>query len=539
MKIDKTTGRIEFGSITVSPETLAEEVQSRCHDMILQINGTAPDKKVILQNEAYWVRLNFNADKLSRIDFTPLCAGKPTDDYDDLYELLGWLYQDYGKQFGAPFWKASAFSGGELEEPPIGGLSLVHPAHGFLQKTFRQQYKQFYELYPCFSLLQKCLLWLPPLVLIFAWLWPVNNGVTRRLIVLGAWGVFIEILSGAYWLWQKKSKWCFVLIPVLIGLLTWVFVPALHYTPLFDKLQDSYVAELRSYDGTRYLWGGESRFGIDCSGLPRKAIRNALLKTGLKEMNRDFLFLALKNWWFDTSAKALAQGYRDYCFPLNLAGTVASAPEKALKPGDLAITDDGVHVMVYLAPDEWISADPGQGKVVIEHPSESKNPWFVRPVHFYRFSLLRNAEIYVGSRAEHLENAWLSFLKGSQTGCCLSTPDTYAENPHWNVFVSYGRDYTLSFLAERLDSKAATGHFFCGLSKMNEGEVALVCLERVAGRSILKYSGRSPALKKIIADADGLAAPYFYVVDRIQKNPEALDAVRDYLLESEKSEVKK
>ena len=46
MKIDKTTGRIEFGSITVSPETLAEEVQSRCHDMILQINGTAPDKKI-------------------------------------------------------------------------------------------------------------------------------------------------------------------------------------------------------------------------------------------------------------------------------------------------------------------------------------------------------------------------------------------------------------------------------------------------------------------------------------------------------------
>lgn len=90
-----------------------------------------------------------------------------------------------------------------------------------------------------------------------------------------------------------------------------------------------------------------------------------------------------------------------------------------------------------------------------------------------------------------------------------------------------------------MDSKAATGHFFCGLPKMNEGEVALVCLERVSGRSILKYSGRSPALKKIVADADGLAAPYFYVVDRIQKNPEALDASRDYLFESEKSEVKK
>ncbi len=117
--------------------------------------------------------------------------------------------------------------------------------------------------------------------------------------------------------------------------------------------------------------------------------------------------------------------------------------------------------------------------------------------------------------------------------------DTYAKNPHWNVFVSYGRDYTLSFLAERLESQAATGHFFCGSPKMNEGEIALVCLERIPGKSILKYSGNSPALKKIIVNSNGLAAPYFYVVSEILKNPEALDAVRDYLLESEKSEAKK
>ena len=389
MKIDKTTGVIEFGSISVSPETMAENIKSRYRDFILRTNGVAPDEKIVLQNDGYWLRLKFNADKLTRIDFTPLCDGKPTDDYDDLYELLIFLCQDYGEQPGAPFWEKDIFSGGDLEEPPIGGLSFVRPVHGVLQKTFHQQYKRFCELHPCFSLLQKCLLWLPPLVLILAWLWPVNNGITRWSIVLGALGVFIEILLGVYWFWQRKSKWCFVLIPVLIVLLAWMFVPALYYTTLFDKLQDSYVAELRTYDRTRYLWGGENRFGIDCSGLPRKAMRNALLTTGLKEMNRDFLLLALKNWWFDASAKALAEGYRDYVRPLNLAGTVAAAPEKELNPGDLAITDDGVHVMVYLGPDEWISADPGQGKVVIEHPSESKNPWFVRPVHFYRWSIFR------------------------------------------------------------------------------------------------------------------------------------------------------
>ena len=89
-----------------------------------------------------------------------------------------------------------------------------------------------------------------------------------------------------------------------------------------------------------------------------------------------------------------------------------------------------------------------------------------------------------------METAWQYFQKGSQSGCCLSTPDTYAKNPLFS-------------------------------------------------RSILKYSGRSPALKKIIAEAEGLAAPYFYVLDRIQKNPEALDAGRNDLLESEKSELMK
>ena len=517
MKIDRQTGQLDFGSISVKPRMTAGEVRKHYVEFV----RFSEDERLILQNEEYWLQLLFEKNMLVQIDFAEIRDGKPTDDGDDSGEMRMALEHLYGNTPGASHWTLQYFPG-HVPNGPVDGWSFrlaeLVPAEG--------------KIVPCLAAVKaknwkKYWWWLPPLVL------------TRWLIVLGAWGVFIEILSGAYWLWQKKSKWCFVLIPVLIGLLTWVFVPALHYTPLFDKLQDSYVAELRSYDGTRYLWGGENRFGIDCSGLPRKAIRNALLKTGLKEMNRDFLFLALKNWWFDTSAKALAQGYRDYCFPLNLAGTVASAPEKALKLGDLAITDDGVHVMVYLAPDEWISADPGQGKVVIEHPSELKNPWFVRPVHFFRFTLLKNAEIRSGARAKSMKTAWQNFLKGSQSGCCLSTPDIYAKNPHWNVFVSYGRDYTLSFLAERLDSKAATGHFFCGLPKMNEGEVALVCLEHISSRSILKYSGRSPALKKIIADADALAAPYFYVVDRIQKNPEALDVVRNYLLESEKSVVKK
>ena len=383
------------------------------------------------------------------------------------------------------------------------------------------------------------LLGIAPVILLLAWLCPVNNGITRWLIVFATIGVLADIAFIADLLWRRKRKWVYVFLLAAAGVIAGLLAPGLSSTPLFARLRNQYVQELRSYEGTRYLWGGENRFGIDCSGLPRKAMRNALVITGLKNGNSDFILSALKNWWFDASAKALSEGDRNYVYPLNVSGMVKESPTYFLQPGDLAITDDGVHVMVYLSPNEWISADPGQGKVVIEHPSESKNPWFTRPVHFFRFRLFQNAAIRSGSRAESMKTAWQTFLRGSQSGCCLSTPDTYAKNPHWNVFVSYGRDYTLSFLAERLESQAATGHFFCGLPKMNEGEVALVCLERISGKSIFKYSGNSPALKKIIANSNGLAAPYFYVVSEILKNPEALDAVRDYLLESEKSEVKK
>lgn len=50
------------------------------------------------------------------------------------------------------------------------------------------------------------------------------------------------------------------------------FVPSQHLAPLADRAPDP-VAVAEALVGTPYLWGGNSSFGIDCSGLVQIALR--------------------------------------------------------------------------------------------------------------------------------------------------------------------------------------------------------------------------------------------------------------------------
>lgn len=52
------------------------------------------------------------------------------------------------------------------------------------------------------------------------------------------------------------------------------FIPAAHLTPLDHSASDP-VTVAESLLGTPYLWGGNSRFGIDCSGLVQIACQRA------------------------------------------------------------------------------------------------------------------------------------------------------------------------------------------------------------------------------------------------------------------------
>lgn len=218
--------------------------------------------------------------------------------------------------------------------------------------------------------------------LVAIYLDPVTTKL-HRLVLLSA---LIGIWLGPLLLvWKRKSlRIAFLVLPIF------VIVPFLLPGKNVNKieLRDDFLKRMVSYKGTPYHWGGESGRGIDCSGLPRKAMRNALFSDGIRHMDGESLRMFLDQWWNDASAKALAEGYRSFTVSTHGSGTIATMDYGKLQPGDLVVTEDRRHILAYLGNDEWIQADPAAGKVTIENGKTSPNGWFAVPVTTHRWRIL-------------------------------------------------------------------------------------------------------------------------------------------------------
>jgi len=218
--------------------------------------------------------------------------------------------------------------------------------------------------------------------MIMAWLIPISSG-SLRLAWLAAWAGLVAGFTGL--LWKRPLLRLAPLMLAALVCLPWV----LPGHPLDrDRLRADYLQRLTAFEGTMYFWGGENSRGIDCSGLPRKALRDAMLHQGLTTLNGRGIREFTAHWWFDASARALAQGYRNYTVGLQNKGSIRTMNTTGMVPGDLAVTEDGRHVMVYLGADQWIQADPGAGKVTIENGRTAPNHWFDAPVNTRRWSEL-------------------------------------------------------------------------------------------------------------------------------------------------------
>lgn len=199
---------------------------------------------------------------------------------------------------------------------------------------------------------------------------PVNRTSLRIAGIGGICLIWLSLLIKC----RRKSTPSVVLLALPVILTIYLVVPL----RISDHraLRSAYLEELQKMDGTSYVWGGESKLGVDCSGLPRLALRLAHCRRFFSTGNPGHARAWLESWWFDSSAKALSKGYRGFTTPVGVEGTLQNIDHSNIKSGDLAITSNGVHLLVYLGDGEWIQADPGPGKVHIQNPKIDSNGWF-------------------------------------------------------------------------------------------------------------------------------------------------------------------
>ncbi len=152
-------------------------------------------------------------------------------------------------------------------------------------------------------------------------------------------------------------------------------------------LRATYVAALQRFAGTPYLLGGENARGIDCSGLVRRAMVDALIDQGVWGCDPGLIRRALWLWWKDRSADDLGNGVDGWCRPVLDASTVNTVERGKVQPGDLAVVAGGLHMLAYLGDGRWISADPDELAVVIDQ-APSKKGWFRTKTHVVRWVTL-------------------------------------------------------------------------------------------------------------------------------------------------------
>lgn len=216
-----------------------------------------------------------------------------------------------------------------------------------------------------------------------SWWGPVSSSLFKLMMLAGLVLVFAGLVI-AFWS-VPKIRWTIIAIPLLIG--GWLALPIGAETDR-QLLQDTYVSELATYEGVGYYWGGENRRGIDCSGLPREAMRQALWKRSLKTGNPRLTRQMLHLWAFDRSALAMGDEHAGETRLIATADRIIGMDHSQIQPGDLAIVGNGIHAMCYLGDQMWIEADPAADEVIVVDARDTDNHWFKIGARFVRWSIL-------------------------------------------------------------------------------------------------------------------------------------------------------
>jgi hypothetical protein len=184
----------------------------------------------------------------------------------------------------------------------------------------------------------------------------------------------------------NQRRW--MIFPALLALILGTVLIFLGTrAPDAATLRDAYMRELRGFENALYVKGGETRNGVDASGLARAALWQAMMRQGFESLNLRLLGPDLwKFWWRDlTTGELLNQKY-GYTIIIDHAKNLVEYDSSNLKEGDLAITDP-YHTLIYAGNGNWIDANPEAGKVLIGNAS-TKGNWAKLPVTLLRWKML-------------------------------------------------------------------------------------------------------------------------------------------------------
>jgi hypothetical protein len=227
-------------------------------------------------------------------------------------------------------------------------------------------------------------IWFAVLALFIALaIFPVSYRVTRATGVALACGVWFGFI-GLVW---RRHVLRFVLLGVTVLVAGFLALPS-RGDPPPENLRREYLAALRRYEGVRYYWGGENSRGIDCSGLVRRGLIDALLRLGVRTLDAGLVRRAITLWWHDSTAAALGDGHRELTVRILSTPSINALDHSRVLPGDLAVTESGIHVLAYLGDQQWIEADPTVGKVITVSAPAHDNAWFAGPMNVVRWSVL-------------------------------------------------------------------------------------------------------------------------------------------------------
>ena len=214
--------------------------------------------------------------------------------------------------------------------------------------------------------------------MVFA-LYPVGSSLNKIVTVALA----LTLIGQAMYVLGRAGR-AILAAGIFIPLAAVMFWPAGEGAP--QGLRGRYLKELSGFSGTLYVWGGENSIGIDCSGLIRKSMINALLAESFKEFRLDLARKAAEIWFYDASAQALGEEFRGFTGRKFEVESVNEADLSKLEPGDFMVTKSGVHTMAYLGGSTWVQADPEKGRV-IEVKTPSTIGWFRTPALIMKWSV--------------------------------------------------------------------------------------------------------------------------------------------------------